>query len=45
MIFKNVEDTINIRQLTPYLDLLTTFLMGENAVWVILRSGDQTRIE
>jgi hypothetical protein len=46
MMIKNVEDTINIRQLTPYyLGILTTFLMGENAECRILRSEEQTRIE
>jgi hypothetical protein len=42
MMIKIVEDTINIRRLTPYLG---TFLMGESAVCRILGSGEQTKIE
>jgi hypothetical protein len=32
MMIKNVEDTINIRQLTPYLGILTTLLLWEKTV-------------
>jgi hypothetical protein len=41
---KNVEDTINIRQLTPYLGT-DNISHGESAVCGILGSGEQTRIE
>jgi hypothetical protein len=45
MMIKRVEDTtINIQQLTPYTLVLTRFIMGENAICRILRSGEQTRI-
>jgi hypothetical protein len=42
MMIKNVEDTINIRRLTPFTLILTTFLMGESAVCRIQGSGEQT---
>jgi hypothetical protein len=44
MMIKNVEDTINIRRLTPYLRT-DDIPHGENAVCGILRIGEQTRIE
>jgi hypothetical protein len=43
MMIKNVEDTINIRQLTPYLG--TDNIPHGSAVCGILGSGEQTRIE
>jgi hypothetical protein len=44
MMIKNVEDTINIRRLTPYLDTDNIPHGGECSMR-ILGSGEQTRIE
>jgi hypothetical protein len=41
---KNVEDNINIRWLTPYLGT-DNIPHGESAVYGILGSGEQTKIE
>ena len=43
MLIENVEDTVNIRRLTPYF-VLTTFLMGECAVCGLLGSGKDIQI-
>jgi hypothetical protein len=45
MMIKNVEDTINIRRLTPYLDTDNIPYGGECSMHNSIGSGEQTRIE